>query len=54
MGALTAVLVRVAAAEPPAPVRADAKAEPRLVAHVPGLDDLVRLEFEQVRVFAAP
>jgi len=54
MGALTAVLVRVAAAEPPAPVRADAEGNPRLVAHVPELDDLVRLGFEQVRVFAAP
>ena len=54
MDALTAVLVRSAAGEPPSPLRADESGEVRFVACAPSLDDLVRLGFEQVRIFAAP
>lgn len=54
MEELTAVLVRFVQAGAPDPVRVDSDGEPRLVALVPTLDDLVRLGFNQVRVFAAP
>lgn len=54
MGALTSVLVRWAESDAPDPVRVFDDDVPRLVAIVPDLDDLVRLGFEQVRVFAAP
>ena len=48
------MLVRVTQAEPPSPVRVDADDQPRLVAAVPSLDDLVRLAFDQVRGSAEP
>lgn len=54
MDAAAAILVRVARADQPAAVRVDADGRARLVAAVPTLDDLIRLAFEQVRVFAAP
>lgn len=54
MNALAAVLVRFAAEQPPSPMRADSDDVVRFVACAPDLDDLVRLGFEQVRVFAAP
>jgi uncharacterized membrane protein len=53
MNGLTTVLVRLAAADEPASVRADDRGRARLVAQAPGLDDLVRLGFEDVRLFAA-
>lgn len=54
MNALASVLVRFAAEQPPSPMRADSDDVVRYVACSPDLDDLVRLGFEQVRVFAAP
>jgi uncharacterized membrane protein len=54
MDAMAAVLVRLAGADQPPEVRVDEEGEPRFVANVPDLDDLVRLGFEQVRIFAAP
>ena len=53
MDALTAVLVRAAGRNRPSGTRVDEDDEARFVALVPELDDLVRLGFEQVRVFAA-
>ncbi len=50
---LSDLLIRFAAEDRVEPVRADAEGEPRFLAAVPGLDDLVRLGFEQVRVAAA-
>ena len=52
---LADLLVRFAAAERVEPIRVAAadSSEPRFVASVPGLDDLVRLGFEQIRVAAA-
>ncbi|CAA9512411.1 MAG: hypothetical protein AVDCRST_MAG69-2560 [uncultured Solirubrobacteraceae bacterium] len=50
---LADLLIRFAAEDPVEPVRADAEGEPRFVASVPDLGDLVRLGFEQVRVAAA-
>ncbi len=54
MNALGATLVRLAATDPASPVRVDGDGAPRLVAQSPDFDGLVRLGFEQVRVFAAP
>lgn len=54
MDALAAVLTRAAAGDWPSRHRASEDGEVRFVARPPGLDDLVRLGFEQVRVFAAP
>ncbi|HEV2060914.1 MAG TPA: DUF2254 domain-containing protein [Solirubrobacteraceae bacterium] len=53
MEALTALLVRFATGDPVSRLRADEHGVVRLVALAPDLDDLVRLGFEQVRVFAA-
>jgi uncharacterized membrane protein len=53
MGSLTDLLVRFARRGQPVPVRVDDSGEPRFVAVVSTLDDLVRLGFEQVRVKAA-
>ena len=52
---LADLLVRFAATERVEPIRtmADDSDDPRFVASVPGLDDLVRLGFEQIRVAAA-
>lgn len=52
--AMTALLIRFARSDQLSPVRVDADATPRLVSQPPELDDLVRLGFEQVRVFAEP
>lgn len=52
--ALSSLLVRFAAARRPSPLRAGDAGVVRFVALMPDLDDLVRLGFEQVRVFAAP
>lgn len=49
MDALTGILVRFAAEEPPSRLRSDADGAPRLVAIVPTLDHLVHEGFEQVR-----
>ena len=54
MEAMTSLLIRSAAAPVPSRLRADEDGEVRLVTLAPDLDDLVRLGFEQVRVFAAP
>lgn len=54
MEALTAALIRFARTDAPARIRVDVDGEPRLVASTPELDDLIRLAFEQPRVFAAP
>ena len=54
MQAATALLVRAAMSEEPSRLRCGDDGVVRLVAHAPDLDDLVRLVFEQVRVFAAP
>ena len=54
MEAMTSLLIRSAASPAPSRLRADEDGEVRLVAVAPDLDDLVRLGFEQVRVFAAP
>jgi uncharacterized membrane protein len=51
--AMTARLVRVASSPAPSPVRVDRHGRPRFVARFPTLDDLVRVGFDQVRVFAA-
>lgn len=53
MDAMAAILVRFARAETPSAVRLDDDGEPRFVARMLDLDDLVSLGFEQVRVFAA-
>lgn len=53
MGALTALLLRLADAARVSHLRVDGDGRPRLLAATPGLDDLVRLGFDQVRVFAA-
>ena len=50
--AMSAVLIEFLRTERPAAVRADADGEPRLLTLRHGLDDLVRLGFDQVRVFA--
>lgn len=50
---LTVLLVRFAESDQPSNVRVDGDGRPRLVARAPDLDDLARLGFEQVRVFAA-
>lgn len=52
--ALAALLVRAAGADRPSPLRADEDGTVRLVTQAPDLDDLVRLGFEQVRIFAGP
>lgn len=54
MEALTSLLIRSATGEHPSRLRADEHGVVRFVALAPDLDDLVRLGFEQVRVFAAP
>ncbi len=54
MDALSSLLVRFAASRKPSPMRADEDGTVRFVALAVELDDLVRLGFEQVRVFAAP
>lgn len=54
MDAAAALLVRSAAGEHPSALRCDADGIVRVVTLAPDLDDLVRLAFEQVRVFAAP
>lgn len=53
MDAMAATLVRFTHSAPVELVRLDEDGEPRLVSRAPDLDDLVRLGFEQVRVFAA-
>ena len=53
MDTLTDMLVRFAGSPAPAPVRVDDQGTPRFVAIAPGLDDLVRLGFDQVRAAAA-
>lgn len=50
--ALASFLVEFVRSERPSPVRVDEDGEPRLVAMAPGLDDLLRLGFEQVRTAA--
>jgi uncharacterized membrane protein len=52
--ALAAVLIRAAGGEPAPLCRLDEAGTVRFVACAPDLDDLVRLGFEQVRIFAAP
>ena len=54
MQAATALLVRAAMSDEPSRLRCSEDGVVRLVAHAPDLDDLVRLAFEQVRIFAAP
>lgn len=51
--ALTSLLIRSTTGQQPSRFRADEHGVVRFVALPPGLDDLVRLGFEQVRVFAA-
>lgn len=51
--ATAAILIRFARSERPSPVRVDSDGSPRFVATAPDLDDLIRLGFEQPRVFAA-
>ncbi|HEX6228930.1 MAG TPA: DUF2254 domain-containing protein [Solirubrobacterales bacterium] len=53
MDAMAALLIRFAGFGAPSRVRTDESGSPRLLAEAPDLDDLVRLGFEQVRVFAA-
>ncbi|NLT05146.1 MAG: DUF2254 domain-containing protein [Solirubrobacterales bacterium] len=53
LDALTAGLIRFAAAEPAAAVRLDGAGAPRLLAAAPDLDDLVELGFGEVERFAA-
>jgi uncharacterized membrane protein len=53
MGSATDMLVRFARRGAPSPIRVDGQGTPRFIAIVPGLDDLVRLGFDQVRVAAA-
>ena len=52
--AMSALLVELARSEMPSAVRVDSEGEPRFVALAPDLDDLVRLGFDQVRVFSGP
>lgn len=54
LDATAAGLIRFIEADHPSAVRVDAAGEPRFAAAVPALSDLVRLGFEQSRVFAAP
>lgn len=54
MDAMTAVIIRFARSERPSELRVDADGQARFIAEAPELNDLVRLGFEQVRVFAAP
>ena len=54
MEAMTSVIVRFVRSDHPSDVRVDSEGQPRFVAQVPQLDDVVRLGFEQTRVFAAP
>lgn len=54
MGALSSILVEFVAEDAPHAMRVDEDGTPRLLTVIPDLDDLVRLGFEQVRVFAAP
>lgn len=54
MESITAALVRAASVEQPSALRTDREGNVRFEALAPDLDDLVRLGFEQVRVFAAP
>ncbi len=51
--ATAATLIRFTTADHPAVVRVDEEDQPRFVAAIPGLGDLVRLGFDQPRVFAA-
>ncbi len=51
MEAMSAGLVRFARRERPSPVRLGEGGEPRFVADVPSLGELVELGFEQVLVF---
>ena len=51
MEAMSAGLIRFAGGERPSPVRLGDDGEPRFVAEVPSLGDLVELGFEQVLVF---
>jgi uncharacterized membrane protein len=48
MEAMTAGLIHFARGERPSPVRLDGEGEPRFLADVPDLDELVELGFEQV------
>ncbi len=50
---LADLLLRYVSEDPPEPIRAGADGQPRFVALVPDLADLLRVEFEQVRVAAA-
>lgn len=50
LGALVDTLVRFLRAPAPAAIRVDEDGEPRLLARIPDLDDLVVLGFEQVRL----
>jgi len=50
---LADLLVRFAAEDRVEPIRANTDGEPRFIAAVPELDDLVRLAFEQIRTAAA-
>jgi uncharacterized membrane protein len=52
--AMTAGLIRFTRSEPPEAIRVDAAGSPRFIADAPDLDDLVRLGFRQVSVFADP
>ncbi len=52
MEAMTAGLIRYALSERPGAVRVDDRGRPRFVAEVAELDDLARLGFEQVLLFA--
>ena len=51
---LSDLLIRFAAEERLEAIRMDTDGEPRYVAAVPDLDELVRLGFEQIRIAAAP
>ncbi|MGI8945204.1 MAG: DUF2254 family protein [Thermoleophilaceae bacterium] len=53
MDAMTAVIIHFARSEQPCELRVDGAAKPRFVARVADLNDVVRLGFAQVRVFAA-
>ncbi len=52
MEAMTARLLGLASTPPPSPVRVDREGRPRFVARSPTFDDLIRVGFDQVRVFA--
>ncbi len=53
LGSLTQTLLLFARTDPAADVRVDADGQPRLWARAPGLEDLVILGFEQVRLMVA-